>query len=144
MSERPPHDGRHGAIAVICRGSRLLVIRRSQFVVAPGTYGFPGGAVEPGESEIQALRREFHEELGADLVPVRRVWRSVTPWQVRLSWWLAELDREVSLCPEPREVESVHWLTADEIRELPALLVSNHAFLAAWERQEFELPLHPR
>jgi 8-oxo-dGTP diphosphatase len=130
-----------GAIAVVCRGARLLVIRRSQLVVAPGTYCFPGGAIEPGESEVDALRREFREELAAPLSPRRRIWQSITPWQVHLSWWLAELAPSAELTPNRHEVESVHWLTVAEIRSLPQLLTSNHAFLAAWERGEFALPL---
>jgi hypothetical protein len=32
-------------------------------------------------------------------------------------------------------------LTVAEIRSLPQLLTSNHAFLAAWDRGEFALPL---
>jgi 8-oxo-dGTP pyrophosphatase MutT (NUDIX family) len=130
-----------GAIAVVCRKQRLLVIRRSRFVVAPGTYCFPGGAIELGESESQALQREFHEELGARLLPVQRIWQSVTPWNIRLSWWLADLEPTAVLHPNLQEVESIHWLTMEEIRALPELLTSNHAFLAAWDRREFSLPI---
>jgi 8-oxo-dGTP diphosphatase len=135
------HQRQHGAIAVVCRKQRLLVIRRSKFVVAPRTYCFPGGAIELGESESQALQREFHEELGARLQPVRRIWQSLTPWHVRLSWWLADLEPDAVLCPNLQEVESIHWLTTEEIRALPELLTSNHAFLAAWDRREFSLPM---
>jgi 8-oxo-dGTP pyrophosphatase MutT (NUDIX family) len=110
-------------------------------VVAPRTYCFPGGAIEPGESESQALRREFDEELNAEVLPRQRLWRSMTPWNVRLSWWLAELDPAARLSPNPHEVETYHWLTVPEIRRLPELLTSNHAFLAAWERGEFSLPV---
>ena len=38
--------------------------------------------------------REFQEELGAAIRPVRRVWTSITRWQVELAWWLGELDAE--------------------------------------------------
>jgi hypothetical protein len=57
-----------------------------------------------------------------------------------LSWWLAELEATAVLHPNPQEVESIHWLTPVEIRALPELLTSNHAFLAAWDRREFSLP----
>jgi hypothetical protein len=65
---------------------------------------------------------------------VRRLWESITPWQVHLAWWLAELDEPAAIVPQPAEVESCHWLTAAEIRQLPQLLASNVAFLDAWER----------
>lgn len=134
-----PQPERQGVIAVVVRDSRFLVIRRSQYVVAPGAYCFPGGAIEPGETEVQALLRELREELAADIRPLKRLWTSVTPWRVALSWWLVELDREAALMPHPDEVESVHWLTAAEMRALPELLASNLAFLAAAEAGEFRL-----
>jgi 8-oxo-dGTP diphosphatase len=125
---------KHGVVAVILRGERFLVIRRSQKVRAPGMYCFPGGGIEPGETEEVALRRELLEELSVAASPMRRLTESVTPWQVHLAWWLAEIDVEAELIPHPDEVESFHWLTADEIRALPNLLASNAEFLDAWAR----------
>ena len=113
---------------------RFLVIRRSQQVRAPGMYCFPGGAIEPGETEQQALVRELAEELAVAGQPVRRLWESVTPWGVHLAWWLAQVDDPAAIVPQPAEVESCHWLTAAEIRLLPQLLASNVQFLDAWER----------
>lgn len=129
-------DKPRGVVAVIQRGERLLVIRRSQHVRAPGTYCFPGGAVEVGETEPDALRREMQEELGCDVTPVRRIWRSCTAWQVDLAWWLAELDEGVELRPNSAEVESYQWLTVAELRELPQLLSSNREFLDRWEAMQ--------
>ena len=95
---------------------------------------FPGGAIEPGESEEQAIARELSEELAIAARPIRRVWLSVTPWNVALAWWLAEIDAEAIPLPNPAEVESFHWLTGGEIRLLPNLLASNLEFLDAWQR----------
>ncbi len=130
---------RCGAVAVIPRADRLLVIRRAATVEAPGTYCFPGGALEPGETEEDAIRRELREELAVDVVPVRRLWQSITPWQVDLRWWLVDLDPSALLQPNPAEVASAHWLTRAEIRQLPELLTSNHHFLAALERGEVNM-----
>jgi 8-oxo-dGTP diphosphatase len=124
--EPPP---RRGVVAVIADDKRLLVIRRSQSVVAPGAYCFPGGAVEGEETEEQALVREIQEELGTCVRPLRPIWRSVTPWNVRLTWWSAEAAAGCTWMPNPAEVESIHWLTPAEIGLLPSLLQSNHEFL---------------
>jgi 8-oxo-dGTP pyrophosphatase MutT (NUDIX family) len=132
---------RRGAVAVIERQGALLVIRRSQTVVAPGAFCFPGGGIEAGESEPQALVRELQEELQVVVRPVRRLWSSVTPWRVELAWWQAELAADAVPVPAPAEVESVHWHTPGEIAGLPGLLESNLQFLAALERKEFDLGL---
>jgi 8-oxo-dGTP diphosphatase len=135
-------ERRRGAVAVIVRDDRLLVIRRAAGVVAPGAFCFPGGGIEAGESEPQALVREIEEELGVSVRPLRRVWQSVTAWQVELAWWLAELPKDARLVPNPAEVESVHWVPAAELPAWPGLLASNHDFLRALASGEFTLA-HP-
>ena len=141
MSEASLNPGlnRRGAVAVIRDGERLLVIRRSQSVVAPGAFCFPGGGIEAGESEEEALVRELREELNVDVLPLRRIWQSVTPWRVELAWWLGALSPGAALRSSPAEVESFHWQTLEEMAALPELLESNRHFLAAVARGEISL-----
>ena len=134
-----PAIRKRGVVAVVQDGERFLVIRRSQQVRAPGMFCFPGGAIEPGESESDAIRRELIEELSAQGTPVRRLWESVTPWGVHLAWWLVELTADSPLTPSPAEVESIHWLSADEIRTHSAVLTSNVEFFDACDRGEIDL-----
>jgi 8-oxo-dGTP pyrophosphatase MutT (NUDIX family) len=126
-------------VAILMRDARLLVIRRSQQVVAPLAYCFPGGGIEGQESESEALVREIQEELGVAIVPRRRVWSSVTPWGVHLAWWQADFLADCELCPNPAEVESIHWHTQAEMAALPGLLESNRLFLEALAAGEIEL-----
>jgi 8-oxo-dGTP diphosphatase len=132
---------KRGSVAVLVRQGRLLVIRRSQFVVAPGKYCFPGGAIEDGETEQEALIREIQEELGVAVESVRCVWRSVTSWHVALAWWHCRLAPEAEFSPNPAEVESVHWYSPAEMAALPELLESNHHFLQALAAGQIELDL---
>jgi 8-oxo-dGTP diphosphatase len=142
MDAIPDDPGRRGAVAIVVRGGRMLVIRRSRFVVAPRVYCFPGGGIEGDESEQTALVREVREELGVAIRPLRRLWECVTPWKVRLAWWLADLPAEPRFAPNPREVESIHWMTAEEMSALPDLLESNRRFLELLRdgRVELEAP----
>src|SRR5512140_3901211 len=52
--------------AVVRRGEDILVTRRPDRAGRPGQWEFPGGKVEAGEAEPEALRRELREELGCE------------------------------------------------------------------------------
>ena len=125
----PDDPGRRGVVGIAVRDGRFLVIRRSQHVVAPGMYCFPGGGIEGDESEIDALKREFREEIAAQVEPLRRVWQCVTTWQVELSWWHVRLADGTRLRANQAEVDSIQWFSAEEMAALPNLLPSNHDFL---------------
>jgi 8-oxo-dGTP pyrophosphatase MutT (NUDIX family) len=116
-----------------------LIIRRSLTVPAPGKLCLPGGGIESGESEPEALVREMQEELTIDVEPIRLCWRSVTPWGTNLAWWLAHLDQRVTPVANPEEVAEVHWMTKDEIRAARDMLPSLPTFVEAWERGELDL-----
>lgn len=129
-----------GVVGVIRQGARFLVIRRSQSVAAPGAYCFPGGGIECGESEEDALRRELDEELSLHSVrPVRCLWRNETEWGVRLAWWLTDVVDFATLRANPAEVAAVHWWTRDEMLRCVQLLDSNRAFLAACQDSWLEI-----
>jgi (d)CTP diphosphatase len=130
---------RRGVVAVVVREGRYLVIRRAAGVVAPGTYCFPGGGIEEDETETIALAREMREELGIEVRPLKCISRSTTSWGTALAWWLSEFDEALELLPNADEVESIHWLSPDEMLELTELLESNRLFLEAVARGEIEL-----
>jgi 8-oxo-dGTP diphosphatase len=48
-------------------GERCLVTKRDAGQHLAGSWEWPGGKLEPGETAEEALRREWREELGAEI-----------------------------------------------------------------------------
>ncbi len=100
--------------AAILRDGRVLACRRSSGTYA-GRWEFPGGKVEPGESEPAALVREGLEELGLTLTVGARVGVD-TPVAVGvLRLYLVSASGE----PELRVHDAVAWCSAHDIDDRP-------------------------
>ena len=95
--------------------------------------------VDPLIRKVAALVREVREEGGAGLRPVRRLWQCVTAWKVQLAWWLGHIEPDAIPVENPREVDSIHWFSPDEMARLPDLLASNREFLELLARREINV-----
>jgi 8-oxo-dGTP diphosphatase len=124
-----PSRQREGVVAVIQQDATFLVIRRSRHVVAPGKLCFPGGGIEAGESQEEALCRELVEELSVKVVPQTKLWESETRAQTRIHWWSAVISEGEALQANPKEVASIYWMTKRDLLEQEDLLEGNRAFL---------------
>jgi 8-oxo-dGTP diphosphatase len=106
--------------AAILADGRLLACQRSEPPEVAGRWEFPGGKVEPGEDDLDALVRECEEELGVVIAVKDRVGEDVPlahGWAL-LRVWLAEI---VTGEPQPLEHLSLRWLAADELDSVPWL-----------------------
>jgi (d)CTP diphosphatase len=122
---------RRGAIGVIIRNDEFLVIERSAVVRAPGKLCFPGGGIELGETAAEAVTRELQEELRVVVRPVRLIWQSESRSGIQLNWWLAEILSKHPPIPNPAEVASFNWMTAEAMSQHDQLLPTNRQFLEA-------------
>ncbi|HET8541478.1 MAG TPA: (deoxy)nucleoside triphosphate pyrophosphohydrolase [Anaeromyxobacter sp.] len=108
--------------AVVRRGDALLVTRRPDRPGRPGQWEFPGGKVEPGETEPDALRRELREELGCDAEVGALLLRHAHRYpdlEVELAFY------RCALAAEPRAV------AVAEVAWAPAETLASYDFLEA-------------
>lgn len=117
--------------AVIVRDGRYLLGLRPEGKRHAGQWEFPGGKVEAGESDHDALARELREELGVTLVAlgaerfVQRDGESV----FEITFVDAIIDGE----PQAMEHERIAWIAVSELA-LYSLAPSDHAFAQTLER----------
>ncbi len=101
--------------AAIIEGGRVLACERSAPPEVAGRWEFPGGKVEPGEAETDALARECVEELGVRVAVGARVGRDVRMAHGRsvLRVYAARLLHG----DEPKALEhaALRWLSAAEL-----------------------------
>lgn len=116
--------------AAIVRSGRLLAAQRSYPADLAGYWELPGGRVEAGESEADALRRECVEELAVTVRVGERVGQDIAlPGGKSLRVYAAEL---VEPGREPVAVEhkDLRWLDSGELADL-AWLSADRVLLPA-------------
>jgi 8-oxo-dGTP diphosphatase len=101
--------------AALVRDGRVLAARRVRPAALAGGWEFPGGKVEPGESDAAALARELREELGVDVAVVARLGQAADG-AIRLRLYAATPGAGV---PRPlQDHDELRWLTADELADV--------------------------
>jgi 8-oxo-dGTP diphosphatase len=107
--------------AAIVRDGRVLAARRSQPPALAGGWEFPGGKVEHGESDEDALVRECAEELGARIT-VGALVGAASDGRIDLVLHVATLaggepmagaDHDELSWVAPDELDAVAWLPID-------------------------------
>ncbi len=102
--------------AAVVEHSRLLAARRTAPADLAGGWELPGGTVDPGESEAEALVRECREELGCTVEVLEPLRGAVSLGDGRVLH--AYLCRLAEGEPVPREHDAVRWLAPEELDEV--------------------------
>jgi 8-oxo-dGTP diphosphatase len=113
--------------AAIVRRGRVLAARRAVPADLAGQWEFPGGKVEPGESDVDGLTRECREELGVQ-IGVGELLGCIESPGFALRVYLAEL---IAGEPQPlADHDELRWLGAAELEDV-AWLPADRPLIAA-------------
>jgi 8-oxo-dGTP diphosphatase len=100
--------------AVIAREGRYLITQRRKSAVLPLLWEFPGGRVEPGETDAAALSREIEHRLGVSIqvgTLVSFVNHPYERYSVDLFLYECSIDQGE---PTERNVNAFRWVRSDE------------------------------
>jgi len=110
----------HVVAGILCDGKgHVLLAQRPPNAHLAGTWEFPGGKIEPGESAQAALQRELREELGIDVGAVEPL--ISIPWQYPEKSIVLHACRVIDFRGEPHghERQALRWLLPHETVDLP-------------------------
>lgn len=110
-----------GALVVNSRG-QILIVRTTKW---RGTWGVPGGKVDWGESLVDAVIREFQEEVGLELTQVRFALLQeavLDPQFFKAAHFIMvnyyAFSTQETIIPN-EEIEAWAWVTPQEAMEYP-------------------------
>ena len=123
----PAHLGANAIIT--CKGKLLLEKRRDS-----DTWGLVGGGVKKAETELQAITREIHEELGLRIPKERfrklavygepgriAAYRDGSIWRMVIVVFGLELETEPEMTISA-ESKALRFFTKDELREIEVVI----------------------
>jgi 8-oxo-dGTP diphosphatase len=105
--------------AVIEKDGRYLITQRRPTAVLPLLWEFPGGRVEDGETDADALEREVKHRLDVDIVPGQLISFVSHPYErYVVDLYLYEC-RLAGGEPREKNVNAFKWVTSAEFDQYP-------------------------
>ncbi len=106
--------------AVVERAGRYLITQRREQAVLPLLWEFPGGRVEEGERDEDALGRELRERIDAVATIGRKLGEkrhAYEGYEVALALYAATLDESQPL--RALRVKDFRWVASEEFDKYP-------------------------
>ena len=100
-------------------------------------YSLTGGHVQSGQTFIEAMIREIKEEIGVEVKAeeLQYLMEYIKNGEVGCQIYLLEKDIDISQCKlQEEEVESIHWITVEEIKKLKSKDMFNRTHAKLFEK----------
>lgn len=104
--------------AIIKNKWRFFVAQRPANKQLPNKWEFPGGKVEPGETNQQALKRELFEELDIEVEIGEMLAVTLINQNIRTIKLMAYSAIIINGKPVLKEHQSANWFTKTELNKL--------------------------
>ena len=101
--------------AVDEQGKEILFATQRGYGDMKGSWEFPGGKIEPGETPQEALKREIQEELDAKIKVgslIDTIEYDYPTFHLSMDCFLAEIESGILVL---KEHEAARWLTREEL-----------------------------
>lgn len=105
--------------ALVESGGRYLITQRRPTAVLPNLWEFPGGRVETGESDAQALQREIHERLGVHVQVSELISHVSHPYERYVVHLYLYACRVAEGQMSARGVQDFRWVDSSEFDQYP-------------------------
>jgi 8-oxo-dGTP diphosphatase len=104
--------------AIVLRYDKILATQRSEKMKLPLKWEFPGGKLEPQESEIDCIKREIKEELNIEISILRKLSESIHDYgdvKIKLIPFLAKYNSGNILLTEHKDYK---WMEKQDLLTL--------------------------
>jgi 8-oxo-dGTP diphosphatase len=105
--------------AVLERDGKYLITQRRPTAVLPLMWEFPGGRVEAGETDAQALKRELLHRLGADIEVGKLISFVSHPYEHYVVDLFLYECRLLAENLEPKAVSAFKWVASTDFDQYP-------------------------
>jgi len=110
---------RQAVVAIIQQSNKFLLVKRSDYIETAKGYWCPvSGGIGENETQEQALRREVMEEVGLDVVAVKKICEIPSHDNSSLlHFWTTNIISGKARITS-NEATDIKWATVDEMKKL--------------------------